>query len=69
MPDLMGHHLSDSKGEEKDHKDVNHKADFLYTKARSVIIRPQDPADKFNVDGEVCLTSPWASFFGCDVTA
>jgi hypothetical protein len=26
MPDLMGHHLSDSKGEEKDHKDVNHKA-------------------------------------------
>ena len=53
MPDLMGHHLSDSKGEERDAKDVNHKADFLYTKACSVVIRPQDPADKFNVDGEV----------------
>ena len=53
MPDLMGHHLSDNKGEERDANHVNHKADFLYTKACSVVIRPEDPADKFNVDGEV----------------
>ena len=55
MPDLMGHHLSQPETAGLASMDALSKgdSDFLYTKARSVVIKPRDRDDKFNVDGEV----------------
>ena len=54
MPDLMGHHLASPAGHDSSAQHVREQdRDFWYTKARSVLIKPQHKSDKFNVDGEV----------------
>ena len=57
-PDLMGHHLahvSNTNNTNEEEDQAREEKDFWYTKARSVVISPQDRGDKFNVDGEVTV--------------